>query len=213
MPSGLDSDVGTESEHLSGLPDARPAIGPTIVALLMVLLSGYMAYTALSFPFRPRLGPLGFSSLTFVLGLVVLMVEVRDFRRFRDPRARAARIAPSERDLPSSPTQLGVPAEKVDALAHPDPPSTGTAAARTTSREWMAFGWLAFLTICFFALGFLVGMAVFMVVMLRVYGKESWVLTLTVSGGVMTATYVLFVQVLAVQVYGGMLDVLSLLPL
>lgn len=167
----------------------RPAIGPSVLALVIALVSGYMSYRALGFPFRPRLAPLAFASITFLLSSAVLVAELLDVRRFRREGRTVREVATAD-DVP-----------------------LGTADERTTRREWMAFAWLAALVASFFLLGFLLGMTVFMLAMMRLYGRERWGLSVAVTVGVMACIYLLFIRVLGVRVYTGALgDVLPFLP-
>lgn len=173
---------------------AHAAIGPTVLAVVIALVSGYMAYRSLSFPFRPRLAPLAFSSVTFVLAIGVLVAELLDIRRFR----REAR---------------GEVVASADVVPEDVAETVGSAEARVSGRELMAFGWLAVLVVSFFVLGFLVGMTVFMLAMMRIYGREKWGISLTATAGVMAAIYFLFIRILGVRVYTGMVgDLIPFLP-
>lgn len=173
---------------------SRPAIGPTVFAVIVALLSGYMAYRSLSFPFRPRLAPLAFATITFMLSVGVLVAEVVDVRRFR--REARGEIAAGANVVPEDVAR-----------------TTGTPEARLSGRELMAFGWLAALVVSFFVLGFLLGMTVFLLGMMRIYGRETWTLSIAVSSGVMAAIYVLFIRILGVRVYTGLVgDLLPFLP-
>lgn len=173
---------------------ARPALGPTVLAVIIALVSGYMAYKSLSFPFRPRLAPLAFASITFVLASITIVAELVDIRRFR--REARGEIAKAE-----------------DVVSEEVAETVGAAEATTSGRELMAFGWLGALVVAFFVLGFLAGMTVFMLVMMRVYGGEKWGVSLAVTAGVMTAIYVLFIRILGVQVYTGMVgEMIPFLP-
>lgn len=184
------SDVTGPSTERRG---SRPAIGPTVVAVIVALASGYMAYRSLSFPFRPRLAPLAFATITFLLSLAVLVGELLDVRRFR--RETRGEIVPS-----------------AEVVSEDVARTVGTAEARFSRRELMAFGWLAVLVVSFFVLGFLLGMTVFMLVMMRVYGREKWGLSIAVTAGVMAAIYVLFIRILGVRVYTGLVGDLPFLP-
>jgi Kef-type K+ transport system membrane component KefB len=173
---------------------ARAAIGPTVLAVVVALVSGYMAYRSLAFPFRPRLAPLAFSLVTFLLAVGVIVAELLDIRRFQ--REARGEIVASTDVVPEDIAQ-----------------TVGTAEARVSRRELMAFGWFAVLALCFFVLGFLVGMTVFMLAMMRIYGRERWGTILIVTAGVMAVIYVLFIRVLGVRVYTGMIgDLIPFLP-
>lgn len=153
-----------------------------------------MAYRSLSFPFRPRLAPLAFASITFLLSVGVVVAELLDVRRFR--REARGEVVPTAEVVPEDVAK-----------------TVGSAEVRTTRREVMAFGWLATLVVSFFVFGFILGMTVFMLLMMRVYGGEKWGLSITVTGGVMAAIYVLFIKFLGVRVYTGMFgDLIPFLP-
>ena len=171
---------------------SRAAVGSTLVALFLFVLSGYMTFQALSFPFRPRLAPLTFSGLTFLLAIAVLVAEARDYLQRKRPPTQTE-LRQEDEATTDTETRLGAADEFM------------------SKSELLAFGWVAVLIASFFLFGFVVGMSLFMVVMMRIYGRETWRLSLTVTAGVMAVLYVMFVRVLDVRVYPGLLG--DLLPL
>lgn len=190
-------------------------MGPTIFAGFLCLLSGYMAVEAFSFPYRPRLAPLLFSGVTFIFGVVVVLAEALELRAVR--RGHRRPTAPSGARVVSA--EPSSSAEDVDAaVVTPDPEEKveavglGASAMRLEGPEYAAFGWIGALVVAFYFLGFIVGMSAFMALVMRLYGRESWKITLGVTAGVMGAMYVLFVHVLGVRVYPGKIGALLPLP-
>lgn len=171
---------------------ARPAIGPTLFVLGILGTSAYMINASFAFS-RPaaRLAPITFATATLALAVVVLLAEIKDLRV----------VAAGRRGVAS------------EARPVTDDDFLGAADARMTAAEFRAFGWLGFAFLSFYFLGFLVGMAIFMVVMMRINGKETWLSTLTVAGTVMVVVHTAFIRFLGVRVYPGRLaDVIPFLP-
>ncbi len=192
------------SENTQDVPRAQKhrasAIGPIVMAAVLCAVSGYIVLGSLAFPFRVKLAPLTFGGATFVLAVVVLVNEIVKFRREQRVDTKASDTAPPRVDGASGRSDEADRAETSDhgGLAEQSD-------QRLTRSEAVAFGWLAAILAAFFLLGFLVGMPLFMLALMRVYGRESWRLSIAVTAGVMLVVYVLFVQVLSVPVYPGIL--------
>ena len=75
--------------------------------------------------------------------------------------------------------------------------------------ESRAFAWLGFLALGVLFVGFLVGALVFMVLFLRLQGKESWIVILT-TALVSVVFYVGAVHLLGMSLYRGYFPVFSL---
>lgn len=87
-----------------------------------------------------------------------------------------------------------------------DGPVEGTAAPDVRT-ELQAFGWFLGYTAGVLLVGFAIASPVFLVLFLKLYGKESWVTTILVTA-VVTGTLVgLFAGVLNVGIYDGYLTV------
>lgn len=190
------------SESTQDVPRSRNrrsgAIGPIVMAAVLCAVGAYIIIDSLGFPFRVQLAPLTFGGATFVLSAIVLVNEIVKFRRDHaaaaasdtEPRPVDGTADTDESDEPDS-------SEDDDSSAGPD--------QGLTRSEAVAFGWLAAIVAAFFLLGFMVGMPLFMLALMRIYGRESWRLSIAVTAGVMLAVYILFVQVLDVPVYPGIL--------
>lgn len=104
--------------------------------------------------------------------------------------------------------QLGI------GILHRLRPTAATAAATTdpapaTSRadhrhERLALAWTGGSVIALVLLGFLIGMSLAMVGLLRVYGRESWGVALVTTAGVIASLYVAFGVVLGVPFFPGL---------
>ncbi|TDE00687.1 tripartite tricarboxylate transporter TctB family protein [Jiangella asiatica] len=78
-------------------------------------------------------------------------------------------------------------------------------ADRGHRHEAVTLGWVAGSIGLLFLLGFLAGMSLAMVALLRGYSRESWPTTVAVTAGVMVTVYLAFAVGLDVPVFGGLL--------
>lgn len=162
--------------------EQRPAFGPVIFVIGIIATNAFMVFSSLSFTrAAARLAPLLFASATVILAAVVLLAEFSDLRAVR----------------------LGRRAVASESRPVTDDAFLGAADARLTPKELTAFGWVLFAFACFYLLGFIAGMILFMIVTMRVYGKESWSSTLGVTAGVMLTVHTMFVRILGVRVFPG----------
>ena len=65
--------------------------------------------------------------------------------------------------------------------------------------------WLLFLTAASYLIGFLIAIPLYMFLFLFVYAKESWKTSIGMSIGVFAVIYLVFVKVLNVNLYKGLL--------
>lgn len=72
-------------------------------------------------------------------------------------------------------------------------------------KEKIIVGWLLFLTAAVYALGFLVAIPLFLFLFLKIWGKEGWVLTLTLSGTVSVIIYFIFDFILKIPFHEGII--------
>ncbi len=80
-----------------------------------------------------------------------------------------------------------------------------TAADAVRQRERAVIGWLLFLTGAIYFLGFLVAIPLFLLLFLKLWARESWKLSLWISGSVVGITYFLFIYILRVPLHRGVL--------
>lgn len=65
--------------------------------------------------------------------------------------------------------------------------------------------WMLVLLAMIWLVGHFAGMALFMLIMLRIMAKESWMMSIGVTAGVTVAIYVLFTHVFRLELYRGLL--------
>jgi len=79
------------------------------------------------------------------------------------------------------------------------------AAEVVRQREAAVVGWLLFLTGAIYFLGFLVAIPLFLFLFLKLWARESWKLSLCLSGLVVGITYFLFIYILRVPLHPGVI--------
>ena len=70
-------------------------------------------------------------------------------------------------------------------------------------REIYIVGWFAGCTAAIYILGFMMGIPLFLFLFLKIWGKESWVLSLVCAGVVLGVIYFSFVDILNVPLHKG----------
>ena len=71
-------------------------------------------------------------------------------------------------------------------------------------REAAIVGWILFLIGLIYVIGFIYAIPLFMLIMLRFRGKESWTLSIFITAGVSVFIYFFFVSLLKVNLYQGL---------
>jgi hypothetical protein len=71
--------------------------------------------------------------------------------------------------------------------------------------EVAAVSWAVASMLLLLLLGFIVGMTIAMIALLRLYSRESWTTTIALTAGVMVTVYLAFSVGLGVPVFGGLL--------
>jgi hypothetical protein len=89
----------------------------------------------------------------------------------------------------------------VKELRSPTEPANGGNGASAMA----AMSWVLLLTAMFLLLGLLVTVAAFVVIFMRVYGREPWRTTLVTTVTVFGLVYVFFIEVLGVRAFDGWL--------
>ena len=79
------------------------------------------------------------------------------------------------------------------------------AADAVRQRERAVIGWLLFLTGAIYLLGFLIAIPLFLFLFLKLWARESWKLSLCLSGVVVGITYFLFMYILRVPLHRGVI--------
>lgn len=98
------------------------------------------------------------------------------------------------------PGRIEVKAPALDA-----PPENGTAAFPGGGKDAVIIIWLLFLMVASYLIGFLLAIPLYMFLFLFIFARESWKLSIGVAIGVFAVIYLVFVKVLNVQLYKGLL--------
>ena len=72
-------------------------------------------------------------------------------------------------------------------------------------REISVIAWFSGCTVVIYFLGFLVGIPLFLFLFLKMWAKESWLLSVVLAAAVLVVVYFSFVYILRVPLHGGML--------
>lgn len=176
------SDPTTQPDN-RGAARRWPPLGPLAMAVAVVALLAYVIVTSLGFTIlRVKINPLLFGSLTMVVALIVLVDQARRFAQVRDRMSAGedADQAVEDANLDGGYLERG----EVEGLI-----------------------WFGVLIALFLSLGFMIGMPLFMLIFLRLYGRESWVMSIALTVGTMIVLYLMFIDFLGVRTYPGMLGI------
>ena len=78
-----------------------------------------------------------------------------------------------------------------------------TGAEKTQRKELVVVGWLLFLTVATYFLGFLIAIPLFLFLFLKVWAKEGWGISLVMPVAVSAVVYFIFVYVLQIPLHAG----------
>ena len=153
--------------------------GNILVSSVMVSIFGGMVIISMGYSHESRLVPLVIGIPGLILSLSQLFADI-----FETRKAKQSSIVPK--------TDEGADTAPMDAET-------------TSKKEIVMMGWIAFILGLILLFGFWLGIAVFLPVFLRVFGKESWKLTVitTVCGWV--SIYVLFTTLIKIRFFEGFL--------
>lgn len=72
-------------------------------------------------------------------------------------------------------------------------------------REISVIAWFSGCTVAIYFLGFLIGIPLFLFMFLKIWAKESWLLSLVLAAVVLGVVYFAFIYILRVPLHGGIL--------
>ena len=72
-------------------------------------------------------------------------------------------------------------------------------------REFSVVAWFSGCTVLIYLLGFMIGIPLFLFLFLKIWAKESWLLSVVLAAVVSVVVYFTFVYILRVPLHGGML--------
>jgi hypothetical protein len=151
-----------------------------VVALMVILTFGYRA--------GARLVPLMVGLITLILmifvSLTVLLPGLASWYR---------RIEGNSLTILKREEQASAPADRRIHLK------------KVRQRELAVVGWLAFLTVSIYVLGFMIAIPLFLFLFLRFWAHEGWMISLCLPGIVAGIVHLLFVYILRVPLHGGLI--------
>jgi len=155
----------------------------TAISLFLFLLACFAVYRALDFNDAARLMPLIIGVPTLVLATVVLVMEITAQWKGK-PRSTEGALDGSRLGKDLSPKER-------------------RAMAR---RELSLILWLVGLVVLIWLVGLLWSIPVFLVFFLWLQAKEPWPLIVAISLGTWAVVYLLFVQILSMDLYQGLIQ-------
>ncbi len=188
----------------------RPAIGSLVFTALLWLVALVVLVGGLGFRFPANLAPVLVGGAATALLSWLLIAETVRYWRGDEPNDATspqseASDAPGPVDDPAA-----AEAAAARAIAAATSPSTiGTilpdSDPESAVHERSALAW-AFASVgLLLLLGFLVGVTIAMVGLLRVYGRESWRMTLLTTALVMVTLHVAFGVILRIAFFPGLI--------
>jgi hypothetical protein len=174
------------------------------LTLFLLVLLGAMTWMAFDFNVQARRVPLVVGIPT-TIGLAVQLL--REFLAFRlGPEVSDAQAAGGA-DMVQLPEGVGSEATDASAESERAPSTTKSERAEIPAPKAsavQAFGWILALGFSFYLLGMLATVPLFVGSFMRIYGGESWKIVLASVAGTMAVLYLLFVRLLEVRLYTGL---------
>jgi hypothetical protein len=165
-------------------------LGSVAFTTLLWMASAYVFFGAFGFKYPANVAPLMLGAASFVLVSRLMLSEaVRLVRRNRGADTRQGV------DGATAPT-AGMPSDREDARSE-------------VLNERAALAWTIASIALLIVLGFLIGVTVAMIGLLRVYAREGWIPTIATTAGVIASLYVAFGVVLGVPFFPGLIGLWS----
>ena len=166
-------------------------VGSLAFTGLLWLLTGYLALEALSFPFEARLAPLlfggiGFALLTYLLGRDAI-------------RLRAGPVATSRADVDEPRAASSTGSEMLRREESSD----------SSRDEAIALAWVIGSVFVVLVFGFVIGMTISMLAIVRLFARERLATAVALTVGVMAILWVVFGELLNVALFPGLLGILD----
>jgi len=77
--------------------------------------------------------------------------------------------------------------------------------AEEKKRELSVAAWFAGCTVLIYLFGFVIGIPIFLFLFLKIWAKESWLLSIVLSAAVLGVIFISFIYLLRVQLHEGIL--------
>lgn len=194
--SPSDGRDGTETTILRALVHGR-----TLFSVLMFSIFAVMVYVAWGYAWPANFLPFVIGFPGMALSLLQIVIDVKDFMTAKgniDPRTDFEKYM-AELSEHTAGLELDYAKEKVETLVEDH-----SLVAKTRNRqELILFGYFFFLLAMVLFFGFWIGAPIFLLLFLRFYAKESWKLSLIITGGVWGSMYFVLVILLSQVIWEG----------
>lgn len=167
-------------------PREPARLGSVGFTAILWLVAAFFVMGAFGFGYPANVAPLLLGGTAFALLSALLFTELRRVWRWRQQTTETTET----------------PAPTPETAASATPSGAGESAAAI---ERLALAWMVGSVVLLVLLGFLVGVTLAMLGLLRVYGREPWIPTIVTTVGVIASLYVAFGVVLGVPFYPGVL--------
>lgn len=149
-----------------------------VVCLMMVLTLGYRSGSRLV----PQV--IGLCTLALMIFLCMMVISPKFASWYQEVEGKSPLMGMSKQLIQSG--------RKVD--------QTGK-----KKKEISVVGWLLFLTVVTYILGFLVAIPLFLFLFLKLWAKEGWFLSLCMSGVVLGVVFLIFAYILQIPLHQGII--------
>ena len=190
-----------------GRDGAEPTIlqalihGRTLFSMLMFSIFAVMVYVAWGYAWPANFLPFVIGFPGMALSALQIAIDVKDFLSAKgdiDPRTDFEKYM-AELSEHTGGLELDYAKEKVETLVE----DNSLVAKNRNRQELILFGYFFFLLAIVLFFGFWIGTPIFLLLFLRFYAKESWKLSLIVTGGVWASMYFVLVILLSQVIWEG----------
>lgn len=175
--------------------------GRTLFSMLMFSIFAVMVYVAWGYSWPANFLPFVIGFPGMALSLLQICIDVKDFFSAKgniDPRTDFEKYM-AELSEHTGGLELDYAKEKVETLVE----DHSMVAKSRNRQELILFGYFFFLLAMVLFFGFWIGAPIFLLLFLRFYARESWKLSLMITGGVWASMYFVLVILLSQVIWEG----------
>lgn len=175
--------------------------GRTLFSMLMFSIFAVMVYIAWGYAWPANFLPFVIGFPGMALTLLQICIDIKDFFSAKgniDPRTDFEKYM-ADLSEHTGGLELDYAKEKVETLVE----DHSMVAKSRNRQELILFGYFFFLLAVVLFFGFWIGVPIFLLLFLRFYARESWKLSLMVTGGVWGALYFVLVILLSQVIWEG----------
>lgn len=175
--------------------------GRTLFSMLMFSIFAVMVYIAWGYAWPANFLPFVIGFPGMALTLLQIGIDIRGFFAAKgeiDPRTDFEKYM-AELTKHTEGLELDYAKEKVETIVE----DTSLMAKSRNRQELILFGYFFFLLGMVLFFGFWIGAPIFLLLFLRFYARESWKLSLLITGGVWGTMYFILVIMLSQIIWEG----------